>query len=190
MLQGGIPKADVACGRSWNGYHRVKFLEGWYVLMSAEVNYAKIEEYPAKADRLFKVMMRLEFALKENGYCRDTNRQAAEVDWDGFANACLGATFFELIKAAGNVNILIQTPPKRQSVDRNGHLSWEPMGAVSNIQELIGSLRRVRNNLFHGGKSGDPDRDRNDALVENALSIVDRILLYDDDLRMMFEGTY
>lgn len=158
------------------------------ILADTEVNYSKIDEHPAKADRLFKVMMRLEFGLKEIGCCQ--KKQNAEVDWDKFANERLGPQFFDAMKAAGNVNVLLQTPPKRQIVDGQGFLDWEQVGAVSNIQELIGSLRRVRNNLFHGGKSGDPDKDRNDELVGNALSLIDAILQHDGNLRMMFEGNY
>lgn len=156
-----------------------------------EVDYAKIAEHPVGGDRLFKVMMRLEFALKEIGYFRAAKtNQAAEVDWDRFANQLLGRRFFELIKASGNTRILIEHPPKRQSIDGEGHLHWDETGAVSNIQEVTGSLQRVRNNLFHGGKSEDPDRDRNDKLVRDALCAVHAILLYDHDLRMMFEGKY
>lgn len=160
------------------------------ILAGVEVNYSKTDEHPPGADLLFKVMMRLEFGLKEIGYYQTARNQNAEVDWDKFANERLGAPFFDAMKAAGNVNVLLQTPPKRQIVDGQGYLNWEQVGAISNVQELIGSLRRVRNNLFHGGKSGDPDRDRNDELVGNALSLIDAILQHDYDLRMMFEGNY
>ena len=64
------------------------------------VSYAKVEEQPVGADRLFKVMMRLEFALKEIGFCRSANKQNAEVDWDRFANERLGASFFDALKAS------------------------------------------------------------------------------------------
>ncbi|MGP8288283.1 hypothetical protein ACT3XE_17665, partial [Halomonas sp. AOP7-C1-8] len=97
-------------------------------------------------------MTRLEFGLKEIGYYRTARNQNAEVDWDRFANECLSTSFFDAITVAGNVNVLLQTPPKRQIVNGQGYLSWEQVGAVSNIQELTSSLRRVRNNLFHGGK--------------------------------------
>lgn len=151
-----------------------------------------VEQQPVGADRLFKIMMRLEFALKEIGFCRSANNQNAEVqvEWDRFANERLGASFFDAIKVSDGAGVLIESPPKRQVVSGTGDLSWEPTGAVSNVQDLMGALRRVRNNLFHGGKSGDPDRDRNDALVANALCVVDAILKQDADLRMIFEGNY
>lgn len=50
------------------------------ILAGAEVNYSKTDEHPAEADRLFKVMMRLEFALKEIGYCQTAGNQNPEVE--------------------------------------------------------------------------------------------------------------
>lgn len=158
-------------------------------MVENQVNYLKIEDIPEQGPQLFKVMMRLEFALKEIGFCRYGNGQSAEVDWDKYSNEELGAEFFEEIEASKEAEVLIGSPPKRQVV-KDGNLSWSTAAAVSNVQELIGSLRRVRNNLFHGGKSGDPDRDRNDALVAGALFVVDQVLLRDDNLRMIFEGKY
>jgi hypothetical protein len=160
------------------------------ILVTVDVNYAKIEEHPAGCDRLLKVMMRLEFALKGIGCCRAVKKQNVKVDWDRFANERLGSAFFDEVEAEGTASVLIQSPPKRQVVDGQGYLNWEQAGAVWNTQELVGSLRRVRNNLFHGGKSGDPDRDRNDALIANALTVLDVILQKDADLRMMFEGNF
>ena len=61
--------------------------------------------------------------------------KSAEVDWDRFANECLGADFFDAIKDAGNACVPIQSPPKRQTVDGQGYLTWEQTGAVSSVQE-------------------------------------------------------
>ncbi len=160
------------------------------ILVSVKVDYSKIDACPSESDRLFKVMMRLEFALKEIGCGRRGRGQVAEVDWDKFANERLGKKFFDEIKASGKAITLMEQPPKRQVINEQKSLSWEKVGAASNIQDFVGALRRVRNNLFHGGKSGDPDRDRNDALVKDALFAVDAILQYDSELQMMFEGKY
>ena len=158
--------------------------------MSVEVDYAKIEDYPEGGDRLFKIMMRLEFSLKEIGYSRAANSNSVEVDWDRFSNISLGRLFFEKIKESGKAKNLIQYPPKLQSIVEKDRLDWVEKGEVSNIQELIGALRRVRNNLFHGGKSGDVDSDRNKYLVSEALLVVDYILQNDENLRNIFEGKY
>ena len=61
---------------------------------------------------------------------------------------------------------------------------------MGSIQELIAALNGVRNNLFHGGKSGDPDGDRNADLIRAALYLVDQILKENDVLHTSFSGTY
>ncbi len=159
-------------------------------MTAQEVDYSKAENFSGQGVKLFKVMMRLEFALKDIGYGAPGRRQAAEVNWEKYTNEKLGVSFWEKIKAAPEVEILIKNPPKRQIIDQHGNLDWEQTGAVLSIQDLIGALRRVRNNLFHGGKSGDPDADRNTRLYAAALFVVDRILLEDDVLQTSFSGTY
>jgi len=135
-------------------------------------------------------MMRLEFALKDTGYAVAGRRQTAEVQWDRYANEKLGSEFWEKIKEATKVKALVQTPPKRQIVDQDGNLDWEEVGVVSCVQELVGALRRVRNNLFHGGKSGDPDACRNARLYSASLYVIDKILKEDDIIRTSFTGKY
>lgn len=61
--------------------------------------------------------------------------KSAEVDRDRFANECLGADFFDAIKDAGNVRVPIQSPPKRQTVDGQGYLTWDQTGAASSVQD-------------------------------------------------------
>lgn len=158
--------------------------------MHKEVDYSKIDDVADKGIRLFKVMMRLEFALKDSGYASSGQRQAAEVNWDLYANKKLGATFFQRIKEDRDVEELIKAPPKKQTVDQGGNLHWEAANSVASVQELIGAVRRVRNNLFHGGKSGEPDADRNDRLYTASLHVIDRILKEDDEVRASFSGLY
>ena len=159
-------------------------------MVNQNVDYSKIDDIANDGLRLFKVMMRLEFALKDLGYCKLGRGQAAEVTWDKYANEKLGQPFLEKIRTSEYAVVLIETPPKKQVVGQSGNLSWVPVGAVTSVQDLIGSLRRVRNNLFHGGKSGDPDGARNAALFTGALYVVDQILRDDDDLRTIFTGHY
>jgi hypothetical protein len=159
-------------------------------LTAQEVDYSKAEDVSEQGVKLFKVMMRLEFALKDIGYGACGWRQAAEVNWDRYAKEKLGLAFWQKISAAPEVEVLIQAPPKRQIIDQDGHLDWEQSAAVSCIQDLVGAIRRVRNNLFHGGKSGDPDADRNTRLYAAALFVVDQILREDDALQTSFSGRY
>jgi hypothetical protein len=155
-----------------------------------EVDYSKIDDVSEEANRLFKVMMRLEFALKDVGFFVPGRRAVAEVDWVRFANDQLGADFWRRIKGVDEVKVLIHSPPKRQIVDESGHLIWHDRGEVVSVQELIAALNGVRNNLFHGGKSGDPDGNRNADLIRAALYLVDLVLKEDDVLHTSFSGAY
>lgn len=155
-----------------------------------EVDYSKILDVSEEANRLFKVMMRLEFALKDVGFFVPGRRAVAEVDWVRFANDQLGADFWQRIKLADEVQVLIHAPPKKQIVDERGHLIWQNRGEAVSVQELIASLNGVRHNLFHGGKSGDPDGNRNADLIRAALYLVDQVLKEDDVLHSSFSGAY
>jgi len=159
-------------------------------LNDQEIDYSKIDEATEDSVRFFKVLMRFEFALKDAGYVASGHRQAAEVQWDRYANQKLGTAFWNEIKGATSAMVLIQTPPKRQVVDQDGNLVWEETGAVTSVQELVGALRRVRNNLFHGGKNGDPDADRNARLYAASLYIIDQILKEDDVIQTSFTGNH
>ena len=159
-------------------------------MTTLEVDYSKINDVSDDANRLFKVMMRLEFALKDVGFFVRGRRAVAEVDWVRFANEQLGQDFWREIKLADKVQVLIQTPPKKQVVDERGNLSWQERGEVVSVQELIAALNGVRNNLFHGGKSGDPDGNRNANLILAALFLVDQVLKTDDNLHARFCGMY
>ncbi|WP_417809705.1 hypothetical protein [Thioclava sp.] len=154
------------------------------------IDYSKIDEVSEDGVRLFKVMMRLEFALKDAGYVMAGQRQAAEVQWDRYAKEKLGSAFWSEIKKATSAAALIESPPKRQVVDKGGNLAWEDSGAVRSVQELVGALRRVRNNLFHGGKSGDIDAERNARLYAASFYVIEQILIEDDIVQTIFTGQY
>ena len=162
-------------------------------MKSDKVDYTKIEELPDGADCLFKVMMRLEFALKENGFCvkaKTSQYVYAQVDWCKF-NEYLGEEFFCKVKRLRIARVLIHSPPQRQIADDTGHLDWKKTtNSVSDTGDLMIAVRRVRNNLFHGGKHGDPDGDRNGDLICDALRVIDYILQHDPDLQRSFEGKY
>lgn len=155
----------------------------------SDIDLRRIDNHPADAVRFFKVMMRLEYALKANGFA-ETNRNRVEICWDRFANERLGRALFDTIRDSRKASTLISQPPSHQAIDIGGHLEFRPAAPVTCVQDLLGALRRVRNNLFHGGKSGDVDHDRNDTLIAESIYVITEILLSDDALRTEFEGTY
>lgn len=147
-----------------------------------------IDKHPKDAVLFFKVMMRLEYSLKEKGFVCPT-QHGFRIDWDRFSNELLGQNFFERVAALPETKTLLQSPPSRQIL-KGGKLSFSPAAPPTIVQSLFGAIRKTRNNMFHGGKSGDPDHDRNDALIAGALEVVRLALEADNELRFAFEGQY
>jgi len=143
------------------------------------------------AFRLFKLLAQFEYSLKAMGYASSKANGSAEADWDRFANE------------VGNVLLVLDTPsvvaartylldhPPRRQVLLDGHLGWEsvPTGDRS-VQALFGHVRRVRNNLYHGGKFNakwlDPDRSRD--LVAHVLALLDELPAHNPQLRDALMG--
>jgi hypothetical protein len=128
----------------------------------------------------FAAFSRFEFALKKAGYASGGTQVSA--DWDRLA-AVLRPHFdpkrtAELTEA---VDYLVQCPPKKQ-VLHAGALNWVDSPQPQNDPVLLSLLvyvRRIRNNLFHGGKySGSPtiDPDRDTTLLRHGLTVLDECL--------------
>lgn len=130
--------------------------------------------------------LRFEFALKEAGFCQPNG--AAEVDWPKVANE-LDEEFLETIRAEKVADTLINHPPKKQIV-QNNILEWKDIEPVQNTQGLLESVRRTRNNLLHGGKSYEPNNERDRTLIAEAQAVTERVLLKLDPVLVFFEGRY
>lgn len=104
------------------------------------------------ANELFRVFARTEYALKAVGHHQGDGN--AEPDWTAFAETVRTVLdnphSDELIAA---VAYLLAHPPKKQVV-HNGVLGWSNARpqARSQADLILLYVRRVRNNLFHGGK--------------------------------------
>ena len=143
-----------------------------------------ITRHPENAVKFFKIIMRFEYALKRCGY---VNKRLF-ILWKRYAKEKLGEGFFDHIKNKGVAPKLIAEPPKKQIKNGDGVLGFDPCPACKNTKDLIDAVCRTRNNLFHGGKSGDVDGDRNDALIHDAINVLIEVLEHDSDLRDIFEG--
>ena len=102
------------------------------------------------------VFARFEFALKYAGYRGRSANNAVTANWDTFA-ATVRAQFNKAATAqlAAAVDYLIQHPPKRQEVDPTGALVFAVVQhdqTKTELEQALICVRRVRNNLFHGGK--------------------------------------
>jgi hypothetical protein len=104
---------------------------------------------------------RFEAALKEAGFLRrEQEGQAAEPGWDSFVAEY--AAKYALTKSGEK---LIQLAPERQEVGPGKQLVWRPVGmddCKSELCRVVRMLKTLRNNVFHGGKSGGAGWDQPD----------------------------
>ena len=113
------------------------------------------------AEEFFIVFSRFEYALKKAEYVTNNNN-TVRPDWKGFANK-YNVVFEKIMKnnkeIKGAVEFFRQDPPRKQVLKKDT-LGWED---TDNDRKMEGEdkitlewltlmVRRVRNNLFHGGK--------------------------------------
>ncbi|MDE2166090.1 MAG: hypothetical protein KGJ66_07110 [Alphaproteobacteria bacterium] len=138
------------------------------------------ENVPKEAVAFFAIFARCEYALKRDPKFLRSANGAAEANWDAFA-AALTDDFLEEIRRSRVAKELLEHPPRKQIV-RDAVLAWsDPGPQIDNVQELFAAIRRVRNNLFHGGKFAAPtyvlagtERERN--LLGESRAVLERAL--------------
>jgi len=104
------------------------------------------------AAELFRTFARFEYALKAAGFHKGDG--AAEANWREFAVST--ASLFdnpqdEAFREA--IAYILEHPPNKQMVEE-GLLTWDASVPQTDLQSdrVLIYVRRVRNNLFHGGK--------------------------------------
>lgn len=87
-------------------------------------------------------------------------------------------------KLAEAIHYLTFTPPRVQ-VDKG---KWEERAVEVGIVGALEASKTVRNNLFHGGKWGDPDtHDRNGSLVRHALYVLQACAQHDPRIHAYYD---
>ena len=145
------------------------------------------------AIEFFIFFSRFEYALKRAGYAKG-NAKGVDPDWDEFGrkwnskfhHGCVGE-----LKACWDY--FWSNPPKKQ-VLLETRLDWVPAlpskpDDSPNLGWLLTMIRRVRNNLFHGGKFQQPvpDASRDWELLEKSSAVLSECLKYDSDLKERFD---
>ena len=143
------------------------------------------------AFEFFREFARCECCMKVVGF-RMTSRKA-QPDWDKFAKALDPVLDRAKPKVAPAIKYFFEHPPKQQIVE-NGKLTWdkdEPDGGRS-TKRLLELLRRVRNNLFHGGKFTDcylePERDIQ--LLEHGLVLLQVCIASEPSVRDAYSSIF
>jgi hypothetical protein len=137
----------------------------------------------------FIVFSRFEYALKRGGYLRNGK---AEPDWQRFSER--NADAFD--PNAGHdlreaFDYLMDHPPDKQVVDVGGQLAWKSgsLEGESDIGKAVHAIKRVRNNLFHGGKfpSGPvSDCARDHDLLRHSLRVLETAMELDERVKHAF----
>lgn len=139
----------------------------------------------------FLVFSRAEFALKAAGYAQETKGEV-KPDWDRFARELKDifnpTTSEELDTACA---YYIGLPPQKQ-VFKDGSLGWKKSlpKQRSLIEILIIFIRRVRNNLFHGGKFSPQnfnETERNEYLLAFALCILKEAVHLNPKVKQVYD---
>lgn len=104
------------------------------------------------ASDFFRTFSRMEYALKATGFFGKDKRRA-EADWTRFAEEVQEALAMADEEVRKAVDFILSEPPKKQVIV-DGRLQWDstPPSAEDEADRVLLYVRRVRNNLFHGGK--------------------------------------
>jgi len=138
----------------------------------------------------FAVFSRFEYAMKATRYCGRDRHMNAVPDWKSLMTD-VGETFSQYHgDECGNlIEYLLTEPPQVQKVvDGQPRFVSAPLEGETVGAKAIEAAKRVRNNLFHGGKHtahSPPERDTQ--LVKGALAVLELCLAADGELNSEFE---
>jgi hypothetical protein len=136
--------------------------------------------------QFFFSFSRAEYALKASSFL--TYDKGVKADWDKFIDDIkykFNGNKTEELKIA--IEYIKNNPPKKQVIE-NGLLGWEQSN--NNYDHLVKFLnvmiRRVRNNLFHGGKlqtGFTEDASRDLELIKSAQIILKEMIELNDEVK-------
>jgi len=127
-----------------------------------------------RAVEMFRLFARFEYALKAAGF--HNGRGDAKPDWRAFAESV--ARNFEQIddKAFAEAVAYIKARPPKKQIIKDGLLEWDESAPKTDLEAdcLLIYVRRVRNNLFHGGKFNGRwfAPERSDVLLRHSMTIL------------------
>lgn len=138
----------------------------------------------------FAVFSRFEYAMKATRYCRSDRYRNAVPNWR-LLREILGEPIE--LDLQGNavvlVDYLISEPPQVQKYEQGSAIFRAvPLSGTRRGEWAIDAAKRVRNNLFHGGKhTPHSTAERDTRLILAALVVLDACLQADADLRAEFD---
>ncbi|EBF8335999.1 hypothetical protein E0U60_06180 [Salmonella enterica subsp. enterica serovar Tees] len=143
-----------------------------------------------KAFEFFYWFSRFEFCLKERGYLKSKQNGArAEPGWKGFVKE-----FESQYSQSKDAQSLVSLKPSQQKVGHNELLVWEEINVKNDneLQQVVSTLKTIRNNLFHGGKhsiEGWDDIERTEILLVMGVLVIKEIVKmagWEDDFERIY----
>lgn len=138
----------------------------------------------------FAMFARFEYAMKATHYCWCDNGRAAP-NWKDLALK-LGSRIERTLSeppARELIDYLLTEPPQVQKfVNGKAEFQAQKLSGANLGAQTIDGAKRVRNNLFHGGKHtphSAPERDT--TLIKAAMAVLDACLSVDPDLKSEFD---
>ena len=142
---------------------------------------AMIESLRVPRDLLFDFFVgfsRFEYALKAAGFTKDPPADA-DASWEKFEGWLEKLRDSEVAPVLLAGHYLLNDPPKKLVI-LNGDPQWQVPGrqGQSEVRFLVDSLRRARNNLFHGGKwlTAPEPPDRNELVISTGVRVLSALI--------------
>lgn len=157
---------------------------------------AYLEETRIDRDLVLEFFLRFarfEFALKASGYADGDDRRV-DPAWARFASDIAGQFSRQRTPELGSACEYYLLHPPNKQVLVNGSLAWNaafPIDLAREAELLIALVRRVRNNLFHGGKYNaamHEETARSEQLLRGGLLILEECLRVSVRVRESYDG--
>ncbi len=153
-------------------------------------NFNQMHIPPELGEEFLHTFTRMEYALKESGDFADGDANGVQAAWDRFANN-VDLAFRNIAdkEFQAAVHFLLAEPARKQILTGFGPLVLDPNQTKAQRALLV--VRRVRNNVIHGGKiqpEGEKEIGRNEKLVACALTVLRRATELNDKVRTKFHG--
>jgi hypothetical protein len=131
------------------------------------------EEFDKLICSFVKLFAMYEYKIKDLTYWTANNENTTfKIDWDKFVNEKI---FLNDQEKEDIKTLYITNHPPMKQVVKDDELQWKSVSSRDKSKiALFGHIRRVRNNLYHGGKFDDSweHRKRNIKLISDAVNIL------------------
>ena len=138
----------------------------------------------------FKLFSRLEYSLKAASF--HTGEGNANPNWTTFAQDIhLKFQALQNENLDGAKQYILANPPKKQVIEQ-GNITWSDSAPtqVNDTDLLLLYVRRVRNNLFHGGKFNGNwfAPQRSEELLNSSIIVLRHALEMNANVKQAFEN--